>query len=245
MSTRIVHQGVEYATGFKRALVDHRDVLYSAVAPTKVALPTRYDIEETKPLPVYDQGQYPACVGWTNALVKSYQEFKECGTMFRFDGLKIYNLAGGGDGGITMRQGCETVRTIGAPKGKDFFKYQAYAGINPKAHDQVRHAVFTQGVLLVGFNVPASFMDGGGKEFKDVGAQGDEIVGGHAIGLVGYEAEGPILHNSWGRSWGKKGRTVVSWAWWDKYVDECWSAVDLRDSSVARRFARVRKGALT
>lgn len=235
--------GKTYFTGRKPSPVDHRDVPYALVANTDIKAPESYNVEESVTLPVYNQENFPACVGWTFSLVKSYQEYLEHGRILRFDGLSLYRSAGGQDDGITMRQGAEATRTIGAPEQarSGLYKIQAYAGVATARHEAVKHAIYTNGVCAGAFNVPAFFMDGGGKEFKVGDKTGTDIVGGHAIGVTGYDPHGPWLHNSWDLTWGEKGRLHVTWDFWDTYFDELWTTVDLRDSVVASNFARFRR----
>lgn len=246
---KIEVEGLVRWTGMKRSLADHRDVPYSLVAQAEVQVPDAYNAMDEVSLPVEDQGSFPSCVGWTFAAIKMFHEYKECGQVHRFDGLALYRSGGGGEDGITMRAGAEATRAVGAPLLTDpakAYKIQAYAGVSPKVHDAVKHAIFTNGVCAGAFMVPKFFMGTtGGKEFDVApGGDADTIVGGHAIAVVGYNPEGIFLHNSWGRDWMDGGRAFVTWQFWDKYFDELWTTVDLRDNVVAARFARFRQGLL-
>jgi hypothetical protein len=216
--------------GFVRSPADHRDHIYSLTAKP-VDLPYRWDWnEEFGALPVYDQGQVPACVGFSLAALKTAQERFETQQVLPFDGNQIYKQVALPEGGAYIRDGLEFLRKTGiAVEGQnEAFRIHSYAGIDPKDHYHVKHAIYKWGAVSVGFDVPASFTDGGGKEFS-VHGDGDEIVGGHAILAVGFSTTGVILHNSWGTSWGDYGRAVVTWEFWDKYVSEVWSVVDAKD----------------
>ena len=50
----------------------------------------------------------------------------------------------------------------------------------------------------------------------------NRILGGHCIYIVGYNEIGPICV-----TWAKKQQ--MTWAWWDKYVDEAYALVDNKD----------------
>lgn len=244
---RIEVDGVVRFTGRIASPVDHKDVPYALVAQSDVTVPDAYSVLDEVDLPVEDQGNHPACVGWTFGAIKTFQEFRECGQVHRFDGLAVYQNAGGGPDGITMRAGAEATRDIGAPLQSDsarLYKIQAYAGVSPKVHDAVKHAIFTNGVVAGAFMVPRFFMGTtGGKEFDVApGGGAEDIVGGHAIAVVGYNPEGVFLHNSWGTDWMDGGRAFVTWQFWDKYFDELWTTIDLRDNLVAQRFFRFRRG---
>lgn len=47
-------------------------------------------------------------------------------------------------------------------------------------------------------------------------------AGGHAFALVGYDAEGFFVQNSWGRSWGSKGVAHWSYEDWQENVKDAW-----------------------
>ena len=53
----------------------------------------------------------------------------------------------------------------------------------------------------------------------------DQVTGGHAFALVGYNAEGFVVQNSWGPGWGYKGFAVMSYADWVKHGVDAWVAV--------------------
>jgi hypothetical protein len=48
--------------------------------------------------------------------------------------------------------------------------------------------------------------------------------GGHAFAIVGYHQDGFIIHNSWGTSWGTKGRAVLPYEDWLDHAMDCWVA---------------------
>ena len=54
---------------------------------------------------------------------------------------------------------------------------------------------------------------------------GAESVGGHAFALVGYDARGFVLQNSWGESWGFHGFARVTYDDWLANGNDAWIAV--------------------
>ena len=48
--------------------------------------------------------------------------------------------------------------------------------------------------------------------------------GGHAFAIVGYNQDGFIIHNSWGKRWGTKGRAVLQYEDWLDCAMDCWVA---------------------
>ena len=48
--------------------------------------------------------------------------------------------------------------------------------------------------------------------------------GGHAFAIVGYTAEGFIVHNSWGKTWGSGGFAILRYDDWTENAMDCWVA---------------------
>ena len=48
--------------------------------------------------------------------------------------------------------------------------------------------------------------------------------GGHAFVIVGYNRDGFIVQNSWGRSWGTRGLAVLTYEDWLEHAMDCWVA---------------------
>jgi hypothetical protein len=225
-------------SGHHPSSLDHRDYRYALIAPEAAAIPEAYDFEAQRPLPVMDQAAVPACVAYTLAGLKTAQEDVEVGSTLPFDPQAIYTIIKTPAGGATYRSGFDFLLNVGAPANGTYYRISSYAGVAPTSHDEVKHALVTSGVLAAGMHVPRSFTGTGGNEFDFApGGDPDEIVGGHALLVVGWTAFGPILHNSWGTKWGDQGRTTVSWAWWDRYVFEVWASVDASDEAVQAKVA--------
>lgn len=51
------------------------------------------------------------------------------------------------------------------------------------------------------------------------------MLGGHCMAIVGYNADGFILRNSWGRSWNGNGHIIFPYSDWP-LIWECWVMVD-------------------
>jgi len=76
---------------------------------------------------------------------------------------------------------------------------------------------------------------------------GEAAHGGHAFAIVGYNARGFVIQNSWGTEWGSHGYGLLTYDDWVKNAMDCWVAQmgvvtqdhkDLARSSTLRRDAR-------
>jgi hypothetical protein len=129
------------------------------------------------------------------------------------------------------------IHKTGAPIGADgppVDKILAFVEIDPRNLDDVKRKIFNSGLVYIGFNVPANIMPPGEPPPKTwtVAAGNPQIVGGHAVALPGYDAEGAIVI-SWGALY------KMTWEFFTKYVDEVY---DITDASWSRsKFAADRK----
>ncbi|MBL0141578.1 MAG: C1 family peptidase [Betaproteobacteria bacterium] len=46
--------------------------------------------------------------------------------------------------------------------------------------------------------------------------------GGHAFAIVGYDARGFLVHNSWGEDWGDGGYATLTYEDWTEHAMDCW-----------------------
>jgi C1A family cysteine protease len=62
--------------------------------------------------------------------------------------------------------------------------------------------------------------------YQDVG---EKLLGGHAMCVVGYNAEGFIVRNSWGDDWLDNGYCMFPYSDWGMQW-EVWSTVDAKSN---------------
>lgn len=217
--------------GYRRSPVDHRDYLYAervlAADPAAAKrAPKSYRVDKRSPLTAYTQAG-PSCTGWAGATLKTVQERKDQRRTLSFDGQRLYAPIALPGGGAYIRDLLEQMRTVGVHDvNGDVYRIAGYAGVNPRDHDAVRHAIATHRGVLIGFMVTKQWAAGGGAEFTD--GPGDDL-GGHAMYLPGYDPDGPDGLNTWGPGWSGDGRAKLPWAYWDRNVWECWTVLDEDD----------------
>ena len=93
-------------------------------------------------------------------------------------------------------------------------KIGAYVAINPKHHAMVRAASYLFGGLYVGATLPNAIWS---QDVWDVGGDAS-IAGGHCMTSQTVLTDRPSF-----RTWGYP--QPCTWAWWDKWVDECYAIV--------------------
>lgn len=219
-------------TGYRRSPVDHRDYSYRQVGMKLgrgiFTPPKRWRVDARTPLPVYDQGAVPSCVGWAVATAQTALERFDKRRTVRHDGREFYDHIALPGGGAYIRDALKLWAEVGvlSEKGKRH-RISGYAAVNPRDHDAVKHAMHTGHGLLIGFEVTRQWADGGGAEFRDDGSS--DTLGGHGMFTSGWEPAGPIGHNTWSQSWSGDGRAVLPWDYWDRRVWEAWAVVDVND----------------
>lgn len=124
-------------------------------------------------------------------------------------------LTGGKDSGLVE----SNVLRVWARHGLWGNKIAGYAPVNVHAKTNLQQAVAFFGGAYVGIQVPANAE----QQFKaglpwtlDPGWQDQAIVGGHAVPLLGYDADW-LYAISWGAV------QKVAWDWWATYGDEAWA----------------------
>jgi len=189
---------------------DSRDIPLSAVSrPLELReLPEKYIIPYK--LPVLDQNGYPACVGFSAALIKAEKERREQKPI-DFDGLWIYEQCKKIDGyngpGTYLRIAFKILKNQGAKPlnsdEKEAPKYRigGYARVDNLTFEGLKSAIYQHGVIQAGFR-------GSNKGWKTAyirPPKPGERIWSHAVALIGFNKDYIIFQNSWGEDWGDKG----------------------------------------
>jgi hypothetical protein len=136
-----------------------------------------------------------------------------------------YNPRVGGEGpGGNEQHVLEYLLNTGAPmgpKGQTTHKISAFVEVDPRMPDDVKRTIADCGVAYIGFNVPQYIVPDNAPPpaVWDVETKQTNIVGGHAVVLAGYDANGARVI-SWGQYY------TMTWAFFAKYVDETYAIAD-------------------
>ncbi len=120
-----------------------------------------------------------------------------------------------GDNGMTFKEALNYLKKHGAKSDKGIIRIEAYAMI--KTELALKQALLLNGPCIGGLYV----RDPLAIEFWN----GSQNNGGHAISIVGYNKEGFIIRNSWGKLYADNGYAVVKYKDFNKIL-ECWTIID-------------------
>ena len=227
--------------GWLPDLPDHRDLLYSAIAPKVARLPQKIDLRK-QCSPIENQGKLGSCTA--NALVGALEFLEEKDGVFFVDLSRLfvyYNervIEGtvDQDSGAFIRDGIKSLAKQGVcPEPEWPYKVSRFRRkpsrtcyrTAKKHHILSYHRISTleemrsclaEGYPFVfGFTVYQSF------ESDTVAKSGilnmptskEKVVGGHAVMAVGYDdiEERFLIRNSWGADWGRNGYFTMPYAY--------------------------------
>ena len=130
---------------------------------------------------------------------------------------EYFQLSGGQDTGLVESDVLKTWQHTGLWGNTAV----AYAPVNVHSLTALQQTIALFGGVYAGIQVPANAetqFQAGNPWTLDPGWQQQQIVGGHAIPLLGYDADW-IYAITWG--------TVqkVAWDWWSTYADEAWAVL--------------------
>ena len=216
---------------------DERDWFVSSIYEN-LSLPEKIDYSQILN-PPRNQGEQGSCAAQSAACMKEWQEKKDIG----YEGLMspqfIYNNR---ENQESEGMHCRDVMKILSKKGSCFeddypygkiedpslinssvyqkasnFKIKNYAQIN--TINELKKAIYLNGPCLIAFptyNYTNRMW---------IPQKGDKPLGGHAMTVVGYNAEGFIIRNSWGTNWGDNGYCIYPFYDWGSHW-EIWTTID-------------------
>jgi len=228
---------LNYEFNLQKSVVDPRDFMLEAIYPDPVSLPDILDLRPNM-RPIRDQGQQGTCSAQTAAEMKEWEELIDVQFKDYMSPQFIYNLRSNGNEGMTPKNTMEILYKIGIVPEKSYpygtftaisddlkvqaamYKIQGYAQINTA--DSLKKALFANGPCYIAFPVysPESM------EFWKPKLVGQQMLGGHAVSVVGYLKDSFIIRNHWSAEWGDRGYTYYSFKDFGCHW-EIWTAIDI------------------
>jgi hypothetical protein len=216
-----------YGLGAIESPPDDRDwdiaQLYAMAGIDPDAAPPPTYVVPTPWPPVLNQGASPMCVAYSSSTLKAWEDLRDTGSA-DFDEPAFFRAIGGTDAGAVVRDALARLLSVGYPVvtlgQPERHRIAAYYAV-PVTREAICAAIAAFGPVLLSTRWPRSWFH----PVSGVLPAPTEIIGGHAIVAIGWDARGLRLRNSWGASWGLSGDAWIPWAYLGQ-VREAWKAVD-------------------
>jgi hypothetical protein len=185
-------------------------------------------------LPIRDQGAQTCGGAHVAACMKEWQEKKDYGYVGYMSPQFIYNNRSDQASGMNSREIMRILHKVGivyeedcvygdrtTPSHKLLAKagthvISGYARVHTK--DALKLSLLQHGPCFISF--PAY-----NRDLKMWNSTGGDILGGHAMTVIGYTPAGFLLRNSWGTEWGFFGHCTYPFEEWGAHW-EIWTTVD-------------------
>jgi C1A family cysteine protease len=229
--------------GWLPDLPDHRDFMYSAIAPKLLQLPKKIDLR-SKCSPVENQGSLGSCTANALAGAVEFLEFKDgipfvdVSRLFIYYNERVIEGTVKEDSGAFLRDGIKSLAKQGvcperewpyriasfkkkptAKCYKDAKKHQITSYHRISTIDEMRTCLADGFPFVFGFTVYNGFESDAVAKSGVVNIPGpdERMVGGHAVMAVGYDNSQQrfIVRNSWDTDWGMKGYFTMPYAYLD------------------------------
>jgi hypothetical protein len=231
-----------YKFNLKKSPTDPRDLMLETIYPEPVVLPTKWDMRDQM-RSIRDQGTEGTCSAQTAAALKEWQEFVDIEFKEHMSPWFVYKLREDiTQEGMYPRNTMDILYKIGIVSEADYpylspkpidsilrsiassYKIQGYAQINTM--DLLKKALFANGPCYIAFPVyNPQKMDFWKPDFT-----GQNMLGGHAVTVVGWLKDKFIIRNSWSAQWGDYGYTYYPFSDFGMHW-EIWTAIDADSNS--------------
>jgi len=229
---------------------DHRDYLYSAIAP-KVKLPLKVDLR-SEDSPVENQGHLGSCTA--NALAGnlqflekvSGQIYKDVSRLFIYYNERAIEGTIGFDSGAMIRDGIKVLAKYGvcpelswpydiskftrkpaAVCYKEGLKHRIVSYHRLQSLSEMLNCLAEGFPFVFGFTVYESFesLKVAQTGIVPMPRKSERTLGGHAVMAAGYDQSKKrfIVRNSWGPQWGQMGYFTMPYAYFETLASDFWT----------------------
>lgn len=194
-------------TGFIESGYDERDHILGIPEDSSFELPETCDYTHAIST-IKDQGNTMKCVPYSLSYALELMH-KLNGEDIKVDIDAIYNRRENEGEGMMIRDALNQVCKIGY----NDKKIMSYARLGSEL--VIKYSLLANGPCLMALPVRS-----GNDDFWN----GSDYLGGHAICCVGYDKDGFILLNSWGKGFGFGGKCILPYDELNKII-ECWAVI--------------------
>ena len=184
------------------------------ISNESLPIPSKYSYINYLP-PVINQGNQPICVPCSISAYINQQLNLSTGSEEdnNIDLMEIFNYKHYEDG-MSIKDALQFLKECGVQTDKGLFKISDYATVGSETI--LKQALLINGICIGALPVYDSSID---KFWR-----GYELEGGHAIAIVGYDENGFIIRNSWGKHYGEDGYNVINYKDFPKFF-EIWTII--------------------
>lgn len=202
--------------GFVPSIIDGTEILFEY--DKQVELPLKYSYVNVLPQ-VINQGKLSICVPCSLSAYLNWRENIKTGSnednsIVLFD---IYNSRENKGEGMTYKAAFKYVRHHGVDSGVGNLMIGHYGKVNTV--DDLKFALISNGPCFGALPVYGTHCDFWNKK------NGNRLQGYHAISIVGYDQDGFIIRNSWGKQFCNDGYTKINFQDFKKLL-EVWTVID-------------------
>lgn len=199
--------------GCNPSIIDGSEHIFSAPS---ISLPEEFCYSEVLPK-VLNQGELSICVPCSISAYLNWNKNLKDGSKKDNDIelMDIYNCRTNEGEGMTFKEALKFIRHEGVNSKEGNLKIKSYSMV--RNFMDLKMALILNGPCLGALPVYSYDSDFWNKEKGG-------LKGYHAISIVGYDEEGFIIRNSWGRSFGKNGYTKLPYEDFGKFI-EVWTVV--------------------
>jgi hypothetical protein len=240
------------------AKIDKRTIPLKAILRKEFLpmLPSSYDLHEAFQIKdnfVFGNDEYGDCVKAARAHQTLVFEAFEQGKQIEITDKEVideyFKETGGQDSGLYLLESLKDWRNNGWPVGGRTYTIYAFAAVDWKDHEEVKHCIHLLGGVNFGMQVYSKDIEqfDNGEDWHLTGQNG-YFRGGHGVYLYKYTDEHhdcPHCATGWDDSgltcmtWGKPQR--MTWDFWDARVDEAFGIVDNRNTWQSTSVVDVKK----
>lgn len=184
--------------GCIKSILDGSESVFKA--DSSINLPSEYSYKKYIPS-VLNQGNKPICVpcslssfiNW-DLNIKNNEDEKD----YKIDLMQIYDSRSNSDDGMMIKEALSYLKNNGVNTSEGNYKINDFAIIG--SIEALKRAIVMNGICIGGVpTYETSYHDFWNE------TNGGEFLGGHAIAIIGYDKDGFIIRNSWGKDYGYEG----------------------------------------